>query len=198
MLPYGGKSILQDAASQGVSLAAELLHQAVTEDCADQALHALELGCGCGIVSIMCALLRPSWMISAVEIQASLAALARRNATRCGLKLDIRQADLRETQGEFDLVYANPPWRRLNSGIMSPSEARNISRFEVQCTMEDILQTIHRVMKPRAKAFLIYPLERLEELQQKAHNTLLDIIKHRIHGGNKACFVATLTHRDII
>jgi tRNA1(Val) A37 N6-methylase TrmN6 len=198
LLPYKGKKILQDAASQGVSRAAELLHKAVIAEYGDTPLKALELGCGCGIVSIMCALARPAWQISAVEIQAHLADLAQQNAIRCELELDIQCADFREVTGKYDLLYANPPWRKLNSGLMSPSEARNISRFELSCTMDDVLRAIHRLLRQSGKAVLIYPAERWQELQKTADKTLLDIKKHQFHGGNKAYILAIIAHRDNI
>lgn len=197
-LPDGRHTIWQDATSQGVSRAAELLHNAVLAEADAGCLHAIELGCGCGIVSIICALARPAWQIHALEIQAHLAELARQNAERCGLSLDIRCADLRQAQGQYDLVFSNPPWRKMNSGLMSPLQTRNISRFEISCTMPDLLQTIKRILKPTGKAVVIYPLERWPELHKVADNTLLDIIKHQIQGVNKAYFWATLIHRDII
>jgi tRNA1Val (adenine37-N6)-methyltransferase len=196
LLPFEGKSILQDIGAQGVSLAAELLYKCVCEAAEDTPLKAIELGCGCGIVSIMCSFMRPQWQISGVEIQAHLAELAQQNARRCELQIDFRQMDLRLTEGSYDLLYANPPWRKRNSGRLSANEARNHSRVELLCSMPELLSTVQRILAPKGKAILIYPQERLKDLRGLLANSLLDIIKLQIHSGNKPYFLATITHRN--
>jgi len=196
LLPSGHR-ILQDGSSQGISLASELLYQETLAAKEDAPIKALELGSGCGIVSIMCAFARPMWEITGLELQPELASLARHNAKICHLGIDFREADLRHAEGSYHLIYANPPWRKLKSGLLSPIPARNISRFEITCTMKDVLDAIARLLLPDGKAILIYPEERLEELIQEATNTLLDTKKHRKHGGNKAYVSAIITHRDM-
>lgn len=198
LLPVLGKKIMQDASSQGVSLASELLYKEVIAQFDNIPLKALELGGGCGIVSIMCALLRPAWDITLLEIQSHLTELARENAQACSVKLNVLCEDLLEHNGQYDLIYANPPWRKLNSGQMSPYHERNISRFELQCTMQDILQAIERNLKQAGIAVLIYPQERIKDLSTEIDKTLLDIIKHRIHDGNKAFSLACIKHREIL
>ncbi|MCK9556446.1 MAG: methyltransferase [Candidatus Cloacimonetes bacterium] len=198
LLPFAGKKIKQDSSGQGVSIAAELLYREVIATGGHGALRAVELGCGCGIVSIMCALSRPLWKISAIEIQTHLAALAWQNAAACGVELELHCGNMKELTGQYDLVFTNPPWRKLNSGHLSPNSERNICRFELEINMEELLASIQRLMAPQGKAILIYPAQRWEDLQQLIGNTLLDIIKHTIHYGNKAFLLAIIKHRDVI
>lgn len=198
LLPFAGKSIWQDSSGQGVSIAAELLYREVIVTGGHGELRALELGCGCGIVSIMCALSRPLWKISAIEIQAHLAALAWQNAAACKVDMEVHCGDMKELSGEYDLVFSNPPWRKVNSGQMSPDSGRNICRFELEIDMKELLDTLRRLLSPGGQAVILYPLKRREELQNLVQNTPLDIIKHSIHHGNKAFFLATIKHREYI
>ncbi|MBR6709266.1 MAG: methyltransferase, partial [Clostridia bacterium] len=78
--------------------------------------RAIELGCGTGIVSLLCAARGQYAHLDAVEVQPAFAELAERNAALNGLvdRVSVRCADLRDLRavdfgGEVDAVLANPP-----------------------------------------------------------------------------------------
>src|SRR5690348_14530988 len=80
----------------------------------------LELGAGCGAISVMIAALWRPREVVAVEIQPDLAALAARNAVINRLdSIRVISADLRARRldglalASFDVVVANPPYRAL-------------------------------------------------------------------------------------
>jgi len=86
----------------------------------------LDLGAGCGVVSVIIAALWRPREIVAIEIQPELAALAERNAALNQLdSIRVINGDLRTrrsgglTPASFDVVVANPPYRRLRSGRQS-------------------------------------------------------------------------------
>lgn len=191
-LPFEGKYIRQDTSAQAVSLASALLYEAAIASFADTALQVLELGCGCGIVSIMCALARPQWEIQGLDIQPQLIRLATENANSCALNLHFSLADLRQHQGQYDLILANPPWQKLGTGLLSPQIAKNLSRVEFCCTMPQVLEAFARCLKPSATAIVIYPSHRQPEFISELNKTSLHIIDCQTQTGKKAYFCAKL------
>jgi len=197
-LPFGGNKIRQDASGQGVSLAAQLLYDAANEEFGNKALRVLELGCGCGIVSIMCALARPEWELTGIDIQQHLVALAGANAQACELNISFEQQDIKTHQGMYDLILSNPPWRELGSGLLSANQSRNISRFEVCCSLVDVIRAVKRCLAPLGQAILIYPSSRAQALQQALDDSSLDIIKQNTYLGKKPYITTLIKHRNIL
>ncbi len=191
-LPFPGKIIRQDTLAQGVSLASALLYAAATEHLADIPSRVADFGCGCGIVSIMCALARPRWQIQGIDIQENLIELARSNAASCKLDIRFYHQDLRTHEGSYDLILANPPWQKEGSGLLSPRISRNLSRVEINCSMQDLLTSIERCLKPGGSAIVIYPESRFSDLIDGCANTSLDIMYHHLHFGKRPYFTAKL------
>ena len=138
------------------------------------ATRALELGTGCGVVSL--ALMHKlRWLrIDAVEIQETLHALARENAAANGFSgLNVVRADLRELsgpdwEGRYDLVFSNPPYRRVGRGRLNPEPEKARARHELLATLDDVLSCCGRTLRPGGSAALVLLAEREPELQSKA------------------------------
>jgi len=136
---FGGKlKILQKRQGYRFSIDALLLAH-FAQPAPDDRI--LELGTGCGVIPLILFYRRKAQKIIAVEIQPSLADLARRNAAlnRCSSKFQILEDDLRHLEkrfgrGSFDRVLANPPYRKVGSGRINPHEEKAIARHEVQAT----------------------------------------------------------------
>src|SRR5260370_39291813 len=97
----------------------------------------LELGAGCGVVSIMMAALYRPREVVAIEIQPSLAEMIARSAAINRLKsvhavcADIRQKKIAGIEpASFALVVANPPYRAAASGRENPDHGRRLARGE--------------------------------------------------------------------
>ncbi len=197
-LPFPDKVIRQDPSALGASRASQLLYDATLAEFENLPLKVLELGCGSGILSIMCALARPNWQITGLDIQPHLIELARANAESCNVDIDFQVQDLKQHQGEYDLIISNPPWQKLGSGIMSPSESRNLSRFEVACSLADLIQRLRLCLVPLGSALLIYPQSRNQDLIDSLDNTLLDIKKQYKHSGKNSYIISLIRHgRDL-
>lgn len=86
----------------------------------------LDLGCGVGAASFCLGWRVPDARLSGVELQADYADLARRNAARNGIALEVVEGDIahlpRELRRDFDHVIANPPY--YASGTASPIGGR--------------------------------------------------------------------------
>ncbi|MDP3114979.1 MAG: methyltransferase [Candidatus Cloacimonadaceae bacterium] len=176
-LPFAGKYLDQDKDAQAVSSVAAALQSAVIQGCDESPRRVLEFGSGCGIVSIMLALQRPLWQITGIEIQTPLHKLALQNAARCEVSVSLINSDIRTFTADekADLIVSNPPWQKSGSGILSPFDSKNISRFEIRCTMEELLESVKRNLHPSGSAYLIYPRDREKDLQITANKTFLDI-----------------------
>jgi methylase of polypeptide subunit release factors len=71
-----------------------------------------DIGCGSGAAAIQAALARPQAEVLALDINAEALAFTAVNARLAGLfNLQARRSDLlREVDGQFDLIIANPPY----------------------------------------------------------------------------------------
>ena len=88
----------------------------------------LELGCGVGVASLCLGLRVPGLRLSGLELQPAYAALARANAGRNGIGLDVVEGDLAgmppALRGSFDHVIANPPYYPAGGGTGAADPGR--------------------------------------------------------------------------
>lgn len=88
----------------------------------------LDLGCGAGAASLCLAARVPGVGLAGLEVQPAYADLARRNAERNGMAMEVVEGDLaampRALRREFDHVIANPPYYDAG-GSPSPVAARD-------------------------------------------------------------------------
>lgn len=139
----------------------------------------MDLGCGCGVVSILLARWDPGLRGYGVEIQASLADLAERNMRLHGVEDRIRilHQDLKVlpksfASGSFDWITCNPPYRPLAAGRVNPDPQKAIARHEITASLAEICGVICYLLKAGGKAFFIYPAARsvalLARMREKA------------------------------
>jgi tRNA1Val (adenine37-N6)-methyltransferase len=132
----------------------------------------LDLGTGSGVVLLLlarrCDVLKTG---VGVEIQRTLWEYACRNNLENGLwdRLSAVLGDLREpipglSPRSFDLVVANPPYRKIGEGRRNPDPRREIARHEVACTMADVFTAAGRYLAPRGRFAIVCPSARLPEL----------------------------------
>ena len=131
----------------------------------------LELGTGHAIVSLLLSI-KPFKSITAVEVQASLAELARRNVRLNFLekRIHIVEQDLRQFRSEkkYDIIFSNPPYNKRLGGHPSPHEEIAIAKHELKCTIFDIMQKTSCLLKRRGRAYFIFPEKRRDELEESA------------------------------
>jgi tRNA1(Val) A37 N6-methylase TrmN6 len=127
----------------------------------------LELGTGNGIISLLLSV-KPFKHITAVEIQESLADLARRNVQINSLdkKITVIHMDLRKFQPEkkYDIIFSNPPYIRKGEGHLSSSEERSVAKHELKCDIFDIMERTRRLLTKKGRAYIIFQAKRKKEL----------------------------------
>jgi tRNA1Val (adenine37-N6)-methyltransferase len=135
-----------------------------------QCARMLELGAGCGVVSvIISALYRPRQVI-AVELQPELAEMIAQNAELNGIPaLTALCADIREqlpgvTPGVFDYVIANPPYRAASTGRQSPHLQRRVARSGDGATLGAFVNAAARYAKHGGKVAIVFTASRTAEL----------------------------------
>ena len=135
--------------------------------------HILDLGAGCGVIGlILLYRFRSSLLsITAFELQAGLAMLAREN---CALnqfqkQMSVVEGDLRNIKQYFEpesfsSVVCNPPFYPAGSGRKSHNKEAEIARHQVSCTLTEILSAAAMAVKNRGKVYIVYPAESLGSL----------------------------------
>jgi len=127
----------------------------------------LDAGAGVGVVALALAGLRGARDLTAVESQPELAALARENAATNGLVsyVNIYEGDVRSLpapwRGTFDVVCANPPFREVGAGRISPREGRAAARAELTLTFEELCRAAAAALKPGGRFYFIHQPRRL-------------------------------------
>lgn len=180
LLPVDGKYIYQPSSGQPVSCAAAFLQRCVIAHHGDGDMRVMDLGCGNGIVGIMLGLHRPSWRIKGIDIQPDLVKLAEYNAKICGINACYSEGDIRnpETLGSgYDLIVANPPWIKMDAGIISPDRSRALARTELVCSMPDVVNACECLLSSGGCAYILYPVFRAREFSGTLKNSLLDTIE---------------------
>jgi tRNA1(Val) A37 N6-methylase TrmN6 len=131
----------------------------------------LELGAGCGVISIMIAALARPPEVVAIELQPNLADLIARNAALNDLE-SVRAvcADIRSRKidgvgpASFDLIVANPPYRAVASGRENPDHGRRVARGESTAAMTDFVAAARRYGRRGARVAFIFTARRAAEL----------------------------------
>jgi release factor glutamine methyltransferase len=90
---------------------------------------AVDVGTGTGAVALAIKRLRPDARVLATEISVEAVGLARRNASRLELEVDVRRGDLLDPvpgalRGRIDLIVSNPPYVTRDEYETLPEEVR--------------------------------------------------------------------------
>jgi tRNA1Val (adenine37-N6)-methyltransferase len=131
----------------------------------------VDLGTGCGIVPLLMAFRHPGIRILGVEIQPSLAEIARLNVGENDLSgririicRDIRTLSPGAVSGPADLMVTNPPFRKARSGRVNPHPEKARARHEEAITLPEVMKTARRLLRNGGRLVTIYPADRAAEV----------------------------------
>jgi len=169
---FGGRlKIIQRRGGYRFSIDALLLAHFAEPRAGDRII---DLGTGCGIIPLILIFRKKAERVMGVEIQPSLANLARRNAAlnRLSNRIQLLEKDLKNLKGNkwketFDLVISNPPYRKVGAGRMNPQIEKALARHEIKATLEDVLHCARYLLKEKGRLIMIYPASRAIDLLQE-------------------------------
>ena len=131
----------------------------------------VDLCSGTGIVAILLEKKVQAKKIYAVEIQESMAEMARRSVelNYQQEKIEVMNEDLNKIDKIFgkatiDAITVNPPYKKVGSGIINELDTKTISRHEVLCTLEDIISIASKILKPAGSIYMVHQTERLVDV----------------------------------
>ena len=127
-----------------------------------------EFGSGSGIISMLLITRDKLEKTIALEVQEEYACLTERNVELNGLSSRITtvKSDIREYKNEieFDLIYTNPPYMKVDSGKRNESEKKNIARHEVCGDIVDFCRSARKMLKFGGNFAAVYRPDRLIDL----------------------------------
>lgn len=110
----------------------------------------LDLGCGAGAAALCLGYRVPGLALAGLELQPAYADLARRNAERNGIPVDVHEGDLARMPAvlrrDFDHVITNPPYYHPG-GSPSPIAAR-ARAMQVDTPLTDWVAAATRRLRP--------------------------------------------------
>lgn len=140
-----------------------------------------DLGSGTGIIPLLCASKNKFQKIYAVEIQQSFASLISRNAEINGLDskvtalcADVRSISADTLSHEVDVVTANPPYMKVDSGKRNEHDEKFIARHEVCGDINDFCAAASRILKFGGSFFVVWRPDRLCDLMDSLRRNKLE------------------------
>ncbi len=131
----------------------------------------LELGAGCGVVSLVIAVKSCPKEIVALEVDPAMARFAERNCESNRIaNVRVLVGDLRDQHilgiepQSFDWVVANPPYYAVGAGRQSPYPARRFARSETGATAGDFVKAAARYLRFGGKAAFVFVASRAIDL----------------------------------
>ena len=131
---------------------------------------ACDLGTGCGIIPMLWCRNAAAAHITAVEIQPQGYEQARQSVaiSQMSDKVTVMQADLRNIRSvlphaSMDVVTMNPPYKAVDTGIISVSDAEKIARHETMCSLSDVTNAAAYLLNYGGRLCLCNRPERLSD-----------------------------------
>lgn len=151
----------------------------------------VDLGAGCGIISLVLARVNPAVSVVAVENNPEMAALVERNIQHNNLseRVSVDGGDVLDLRGcypdsTFDLVVSNPPFRTPQSGRISPRAGRDAARHETTAGLSDFIAVAKYLVKPSGRICFIQLPARLPEFMAEAARMKLSVLRMRMIHNN--------------
>jgi len=83
--------------------------------------------------------------------------------------MDYREVSKHLLPESFDLVVANPPYRRIYAGRVNPNQQKAVARHELTGSIQDVFRAGRYLLPVGGRLAVIYPASRLHHLMVVAH-----------------------------
>ena len=138
----------------------------------------LEIGAGQGVISLLLSETAIVSKIFAVEIQEEIFKILKKNVeiNKLNDKIIPINKNIKSIEGEYDFIFSNPPYKKINSGKMPRNEAERVSKYEVLLTLEELILEIKRLLKNYGEFFVIIPNDRLNDVFKNIYVNKMNIL----------------------
>jgi len=157
----------------------------------------LDIGTGCGIISLLLAYRYPDIKIFGIDIQQELLDIALQNVSDNHMQhriilfnCDAKNLTLSHTLGPVDVVVCNPPHQQSNSGRINPSPQLAIARHEIAMTIDNVMGATERMLKNKGRFIVIYPASRLADILEKMRAVKIE--------PKRLCLIYSKSHTNAI
>jgi tRNA1Val (adenine37-N6)-methyltransferase len=132
----------------------------------------LDIGTGCGIIPLIMVHQEPTLKVTAIEIQDSSQAQKNIYQNKMEKQIFLIHGDfLKEAENlkpeSFNHIVSNPPYRKIQTGRISPDSSKALARHELALSMSSLLDKSAPLLKKGGQITLAYPPERLGELMRE-------------------------------
>ena len=120
----------------------------------------LDVGTGCGLISLMVAQRNASALIHGIDIDDGAIAEARHNFIQSpwSSRLSAEVADFNHFEtGTYDLIVSNPPF--FSNSVLPPSASRTLARHSTSLTIESLIGRGTSMLSPEGVIAIITPAE---------------------------------------
>ena len=131
----------------------------------------MDLGTGTGILPILLSAKTLNTNFVGVEIQKDVAEMAERSVKFNSLENKIEIINLnilnlkdKYKRGSFDVVVTNPPYKKINTGVVNDNDKKLISRHEITASLEDFLDISSYLLKDFGEFYMVHRPERLVDI----------------------------------
>lgn len=138
---------------------------------ATEGQRCIDLGCGNGIIPLLMSAKTKAQSFVGLEIQEDVVEMANRSVQWNALedKVTIMHGDIKEASSifgaaSFDVVTSNPPYLAQSHGFVNGASHKAIARHELQCTLEDVVSSAARLLKPGGHFYMVHRPFRLAEM----------------------------------
>jgi tRNA1Val (adenine37-N6)-methyltransferase len=151
----------------------------------------IDLGAGCGIISLVLARINLAASVVAVENNPEMAALIEQNIHHNELvgRVSVSAEDVINLRtcypdSTFDLVVSNPPFRTPRSGKVSPHPGRDAARHETTAGLADFMAAAKYLVKPSGRICFIQIPSRMPEFMALVSQMKLSVLRLRMIHNN--------------
>lgn len=129
----------------------------------------VEIGTGCGVISILVNYKEKPKNIVAFELQKSQCDLANRNFANCNMENlkaindDVLNYKKYIADGSADVVFSNPPYFKYDENVCGEVEEKAISRSDKFLPVSDFFKVASKMLKYGGKLYFVFDSQRMDE-----------------------------------
>ena len=154
----------------------------------------IDLGTGTGIINILLSGKTNAERFVGVEIQEEVSEMAERSIKLNNLqnRIEIINDNILNLKNiykrnAFDVVVTNPPYKKINTGLINKEDKKVISRHEITASLYDFINIASYLLKDYGEFYMIHRPDRLVDIFTFMRNEKIEpkIIKFVYPNKNK-------------